>query len=132
MVRTRRPMLPIPRRHRPAEIESAVTRLDLESLLAPVRLDVPDVEQEHRGVTRSARRRRAVEPLDERDRIPRGARVDVLHRREELREHLTVSKLAGSDVDYSEHGMQGNTFVSLDVGKEFIDSWKKKVAQFAI
>ncbi len=51
---------------------------------------------------------------------------------EELREHLTNSKLAGSDVDYSEQGMQGNKYVSLDVGKKFIDSWKKKVAQFAI
>jgi hypothetical protein len=51
---------------------------------------------------------------------------------EELREHLTNSKLAGSDVNYSEHGMQGYNYVSLDVGKPFIDSWKKKVAQFAI
>lgn len=51
---------------------------------------------------------------------------------EELRDHLTVSKLAGKDVDYSEHGMQGDDYVSLDVGKAFIDSWKKKVAQFAI
>ena len=51
---------------------------------------------------------------------------------EELREHLTNSKLAGKDVDYSEQGMQGDDYVSLDVGKKFIDSWKEKVAQFAI
>ncbi len=50
----------------------------------------------------------------------------------ELREHLTNSKLAGKDVDYSEQGMQGDDYVSLDVGKPFIDSWKKKVAEFAI
>jgi len=50
----------------------------------------------------------------------------------ELREHLNSSRLEGNDVDYSEQGMQGDDYVSLDVGKDFIDSWKKKVAQFAI
>ena len=28
-----------------------------------------------------------------------------------------------SDVDYSEQGMQGDNYVSLDVWKKFIDSW---------
>ena len=30
----------------------------------------------------------------------------------------------GTDVSYSEQGMQGDTFVSLDVGPEFIKSYK--------
>ena len=41
----------------------------------------------------------------------------------ELREALTVAGFDASDVDYSEQGMQGNTFVSLDVGPKFINSW---------
>jgi hypothetical protein len=27
---------------------------------------------------------------------------------------------------YSEQGMQGRNYVSLDVGKEFLDSWSNK------
>jgi len=30
------------------------------------------------------------------------------------------------DLCYSEQGMQGNNYVSLDVGKEFLDSWARK------
>lgn len=30
------------------------------------------------------------------------------------------------DLCYSEQGMQGDNYVSLDVGKEFLDSWKAK------
>lgn len=30
------------------------------------------------------------------------------------------------DLSYSEQGMQGDDYVSLDVGKEFLDSWAKK------
>jgi len=30
------------------------------------------------------------------------------------------------DLCYSEQGMQGNNYVSLDVGKEFLDSWSAK------
>ena len=30
------------------------------------------------------------------------------------------------DLCYSEQGMQGDNYVSLDVGKEFLDSWNKK------
>lgn len=41
---------------------------------------------------------------------------------EELKEALEYSALNASDVSYSEQGMQGNNYVSLDVGKEFIDS----------
>lgn len=41
----------------------------------------------------------------------------------ELRDALNYAGMAGADVDYSEQGMQGNNYVSLDVGKKFIDSW---------
>lgn len=40
-----------------------------------------------------------------------------------LREKLTEIGFAGSDVDYSEQGMQGDNYVSLDVGEKFLDSW---------
>lgn len=30
------------------------------------------------------------------------------------------------DLCYSEQGMQGDNYVSLDVGKDFLDSWKAK------
>ena len=30
------------------------------------------------------------------------------------------------DLSYSEQGMQGDDYVSLDVGKEFLDSWARK------
>jgi hypothetical protein len=30
------------------------------------------------------------------------------------------------DLCYSEQGMQGDNYVSLDVGKEFLDSWAQK------
>lgn len=45
----------------------------------------------------------------------------------ELRRELTAVGLPGSDVDYSEQGMQGNDYVSLDVGKKFIKAWLKKI-----
>ena len=41
----------------------------------------------------------------------------------ELQQYLTEQGLAGDDVHYSEQGMQGDTYVSLDVGAEFIASW---------
>jgi hypothetical protein len=44
----------------------------------------------------------------------------------EMRLFLEQHGLAGSDVDYSEAGMQGNDYVSCDVGKAFLDSWKAK------
>jgi hypothetical protein len=43
-----------------------------------------------------------------------------------LREKLTEIGFDGSDVDYSEQGMQGDNYVSLDVGKDFLDSWAAK------
>jgi hypothetical protein len=41
----------------------------------------------------------------------------------DLRNLLTGMGLAGDDVDYSEQGMQGNNYVSCDVGKLFVDSY---------
>lgn len=41
-----------------------------------------------------------------------------------LREQLDNAGLVGSDVDYSEQGMQGNNYVSLDVGAMFLRSFK--------
>lgn len=36
------------------------------------------------------------------------------------------------DLCYSEQGMQGDNYVSLDVGKEFLDSWAAKFGQDAV
>jgi hypothetical protein len=41
----------------------------------------------------------------------------------ELQEWLTSIGLAGSDVSYSEQGMQGRNYVSCDVGADFLASW---------
>lgn len=41
----------------------------------------------------------------------------------ELQEYLLSIGLSNK-VNYSEHGMQGDHYVSLDVGKEFLESWK--------
>ena len=39
---------------------------------------------------------------------------------QELRKALNAAGFAGADVDYSEQGMQGEDFVSMDVGADFI------------
>lgn len=44
----------------------------------------------------------------------------------ELRMFLDQHGLVGSDVDYSEQGMQGDDYVSLDVGKPFLTAWASK------
>ncbi len=44
----------------------------------------------------------------------------------ELREFLDSQGLVGKDVSYSEQGMQGDDYVSLDIGKPFLDSWAQK------
>jgi hypothetical protein len=44
----------------------------------------------------------------------------------QLRAFLDSQALAGADVSYSEQGMQGDDYVSLDVGAEFLDSWARK------
>jgi hypothetical protein len=40
----------------------------------------------------------------------------------ELKEALIEACINSSGISYSEQGMQGDDYVSLDVGKEFIDS----------
>ena len=49
---------------------------------------------------------------------------------DELRAKLNEAGLAGDDVDYSEQGMQGEDYVSLDVGEEFLQSFRN-IAQEA-
>ena len=46
----------------------------------------------------------------------------------QLREFLNAHGLPGADVDYSEQGMQGDDYVSCDVGAAFIASYKAKHA----
>jgi hypothetical protein len=46
----------------------------------------------------------------------------------ELCEYLTSIGLDGSDCGYSEQGMQGDNYVSCDVGESFIASYKAKFA----
>ena len=41
----------------------------------------------------------------------------------ELKELLTAKGFDTSDVSYSEHGMQGNSYVSCDVGECFINTF---------
>ena len=38
---------------------------------------------------------------------------------------FTCEAVDGRQFDYSEQGMQGDNYVSLDVGKAFLDEWKK-------
>ena len=44
----------------------------------------------------------------------------------ELQQFLNQHGLPGKDVCYSEQGMQGDDYVSLDVGKKFMKAWGKK------
>lgn len=44
----------------------------------------------------------------------------------ELQSFLDAQGLQGKDVSYSEQGMQGDNFVSLDVGKKFLAAWDAK------
>jgi hypothetical protein len=46
----------------------------------------------------------------------------------ELREFLNAHGLPGADVDYSEQGMQGDDYVSCDIGKKFLRAWASKFA----
>lgn len=41
-----------------------------------------------------------------------------------LQRRLTKMGLMGTDVSYSEQGMQGDDYVSCDVGADFIASWQ--------
>ena len=44
----------------------------------------------------------------------------------ELREFLNAHGLPGDDVCYSEQGMQGDDYVSLDAGTDFYNAWIEK------
>jgi hypothetical protein len=44
----------------------------------------------------------------------------------ELGAFLATIGLDGEDVGYSEQGMQGDNYVSCDVGSKFLASWKAK------
>ena len=44
----------------------------------------------------------------------------------DLRNFLAMQGLDNLDVDYSEQGMQGDNFVSLDVCEDFLRSWEAK------
>ena len=44
----------------------------------------------------------------------------------ELRTYLTSIGLVGKDVSYSEQGMQGDNYVSCDIGEKFIKSYRAK------
>lgn len=41
----------------------------------------------------------------------------------QLKDKLAECGFDATDVSYSEQGMQGDTYVSLDVGKKFLQSW---------
>ncbi len=47
---------------------------------------------------------------------------------------MAYIKAQGLTVDlcYSEQGMQGDNYVSLDVGKEFLDSWAAKFGELTV
>jgi hypothetical protein len=50
----------------------------------------------------------------------------------DLRNFLAMQGLDNLDVDYSEQGMQGDNYVSLDVGKAFLDAWDAKFNLFKV
>jgi hypothetical protein len=52
--------------------------------------------------------------------------------KEELREFLNKHGLDGADVSYSEQGMQGDDYVSCDIGEAFIRSWEAKFGEQSI
>jgi len=50
----------------------------------------------------------------------------------QLKDELALSGFDSSDVSYSEQGMQGDDYVSLDVGRNFLKSFKDiAVEEFA-
>jgi hypothetical protein len=48
----------------------------------------------------------------------------------DLRNFLALHGLDNLDVEYSEQGMQGDNYVSLDVGAEFLQAWDAKFNAF--
>lgn len=49
----------------------------------------------------------------------------------DLRNFLALQGLDNLDVEYSEQGMQGDDYVSLDIGEDFLNSWDRKFNLFA-
>ncbi len=49
----------------------------------------------------------------------------------DLRNFLALQGLDNLDVEYSEQGMQGDDYVSLDIGEDFLVSWERKFNLFA-
>ncbi len=47
----------------------------------------------------------------------------------DLRAFLNTHGLPGADVDYSEQGMQGDDYVSLDIGRKFLQAWEAKFGE---
>lgn len=43
--------------------------------------------------------------------------------RQAMKKEFQLSDKAIADIDYSEQGMQGNDFVSMDVGENFLKEW---------
>ena len=50
--------------------------------------------------------------------------------KQELNDFLVAQGLATAE--YSEQGMQGDNYVSLDVGEEFLTAWESKFNAFAL
>lgn len=50
----------------------------------------------------------------------------------DLRRFLAQHGLDSTDVEYSEQGMQGDDFVSLDVGASFIAAWEAKFGELVL
>ena len=46
--------------------------------------------------------------------------------KKELQEFLNAQGLCGKDCSYSEQGLQGDNYVSCDIGEEFIKGWYEK------
>jgi len=51
---------------------------------------------------------------------------------DQLKDHLFLAGFDTIDVDYSEQGMQGDDYVSLDVGAKFISSWRQMMQRVTI
>ena len=50
----------------------------------------------------------------------------------ELKDFLANNGLDDQDVGYSEQGMQGDNYVSLDVGAEFTRKWEAKFGEIVV
>lgn len=51
---------------------------------------------------------------------------------ENLRDFLEDHQLDYADVEYSEQGMQGDDYVSFDIGESFIRMWEAKFGELTV